>query len=139
MEGSLLPRSNPDKVKNAHGDLFLTFLKDNRAVILNGRITPYLNNYTFVSTRGLSVPDYIFCPLDHMTYCKKMETILVNDIINSLSLPPPPSMPDHSILSGHFVASYFKMNRVNENTVKSQECLLNTVNLKPPRKKFKAN
>ena len=33
------PRSNPDKSKNAHADSFLTFLKDNRSIILNGRVT----------------------------------------------------------------------------------------------------
>ena len=66
IDGNLPPRSNPDQIKNNHGDSFLTFLKDNRAIILNGRVTPHLNNYTFVSTRGSSVPDYMYCPVDQI-------------------------------------------------------------------------
>ena len=43
IDGSLIPnRTNPDKIKNSHGDCFLTFLKENRAIILNGRITPHV-------------------------------------------------------------------------------------------------
>ena len=61
--GNLPLRINPDKSKNSHGNHFVTFLKDNRTIILNGRVTPELNNFTFVSPRGSSVPDYIFCPL----------------------------------------------------------------------------
>ena len=64
IDGNLPPRQNPDLSKNYHGNHFITFLKDNRAVILNGRTTPQFNNFTFVSTRGTSVPDYMFCPLD---------------------------------------------------------------------------
>ena len=71
IDGDLIPeRFNPDKTKNSHGDAFLTFLKGNRAIILNGRITPHFNNYTFVTSRGCSVPDYIFCPVNHMHFCK---------------------------------------------------------------------
>ena len=44
IDGGLIqPRTNPDQNKNAHGNCFLTFFKENRAVILNGRVTPELN------------------------------------------------------------------------------------------------
>ena len=109
IDGHVPNRINPDKIKNSHGTNFLTFLKDNRAVILNGRITPELNNYTFVSPRGTSVPDYIFVPLDHLPYCKEMKVTLVKDAIQALGLPPPQSIPDHSILSGTFTTSFFKL------------------------------
>ena len=53
IDGGIIPqRLNPDKVKNSHGDSFLTFLKDNRIIILNGRVTPQYNNFTFLSPRG---------------------------------------------------------------------------------------
>ena len=107
IDGNVPKRKNPDKIKNSHGGHFITFLKDNRAVILNGRITPELNNYTFVSTRGSSVPDYMFCPLEQYVYCKEMKTLLIRDIINDLKIPPPQSLPDHSILSGTFVTSSY--------------------------------
>ena len=78
IDGKLIPvRSNPDKVKNAHAESFLTFLKDNRAIILNGRVTPELNNYTFVCNRGCSVPDYIFCSADNLLNCPLSKTTLM--------------------------------------------------------------
>ena len=107
IDGNFPSRQNPDKNRNSHGNHFITFLKDNRAVILNGRVTPELNDYTFVSTRGCSVPDYMFCPLEQYVYCKEMKTVLIRDIINDLVIPPPPSLPDHSILSGTFITSSY--------------------------------
>ena len=107
IDGNLPPRYNPDLIKNAHGNNFITFLKDNRAIILNGRITPEYNNFTFVSTRGSSVPDYMFCPLDHHQYCTDMKTLLVRDLVNSMTIPPPPSLPDHSVLSATFLSSHY--------------------------------
>ena len=89
VDGSLPVRTNMDKKKNSHGDCFLTFLRDNRALILNGRVTPQYNNFTFVSTRRCSVPDYIFCPVDNLHYCVSMKTLLIQDIINKLSVPLP--------------------------------------------------
>ena len=36
IDGQLIPeRTNPDKGKNSHAENFLTFLKDNRSIILN--------------------------------------------------------------------------------------------------------
>ena len=88
VDGDVPARTNPDAKRNSHGSHFITFLKDNRAVILNGRVTPELNDFTFVSTRGCSVPDYIFCPLDDLHYCTEMKTLLIRDLVNSLMLPP---------------------------------------------------
>ena len=48
------PRTNPDQTKNNHGDCFIEFLKSNRALILNGRITPEFNNFTYTTPRGNS-------------------------------------------------------------------------------------
>ena len=61
-----------------------------------------------MSGRGSSVPDYLFCPLDQLDYCSKMETLLIRELINDMQVPPPPSIPDHSILRGTFTTSYFK-------------------------------
>ena len=111
IDGNLIPeRENPDQVKNAHADSFVTFLKDNRSIILNGRVTPQFNNYTFVSTRGCSVPDYLFSPVDHLEFCKEMKTLLISDVVNSLKIQPPKSLPDHSILKGTFFTSFFEKN-----------------------------
>ena len=90
IDGLNIPRRiNPDTGKNAHADSFITFLKDIRAVILNGRITPEFNDYTFVTSRGCSVPDYMFCSLDNLNNCISMKTHLISNVINEYSLFPP--------------------------------------------------
>ena len=133
IDGQIIPkRTNPDKNKNAHANSFITFLKDNRSLILNGRITPEYNNYTFVSTRGCSVPDYLFCPVDNLYNCTEMKTILVTDIINSFGLLPPKSIPDHSLLSGTFVTSDFDIGKNFENT---NETEIDPSNSFPPKNK----
>ena len=110
VDGHIIPaRKNLDNKKNAHADSFITFLKDNRSVILNGRITPEYDNYTFVSPRGSSVPDYLFCPVDNLLNCVEMKVHLITDIIDRFGLLPPNSLPDHSLLSAKFVTSYFDM------------------------------
>ena len=112
IDGKIIPnRVNPDKSKNAHADNFITFLKDYHTIILNGRITPQYNNYTFVSTRGSSVPDYFFCPIENLYNCTEMKTILMSEVVNMLGLIPPRILPDHSILSGTFVTSFFNMGK----------------------------
>ena len=78
IDGNLISkRYNPDKTKNAHGDCFLTFLKENRTLILNGR------------KRGASVPDYMFCPVDHLEYCNEVKVLLISDIVNMSGIRPP--------------------------------------------------
>ena len=103
IDGSLiLPRTNPDVIKNTHGDFFLQFLKDSRALICNGRVTPDYNDFTFLSTRGRSVPDYIYCPAEQISFCKSMKVLKVSDIVNEYRLDVPGSLPDHSMLVGSF-------------------------------------
>ena len=99
IDGDLPCRTNPDQVKNAHGVSFLSFLKENRALILNGRITPEFNNFTFVSPqRGSSVPDYLFCPIDNLKYCAEVKIMIMTDIVNLSGILPPLHLPDHSVI-----------------------------------------
>ena len=143
VDGQLIPkRINIDKNKNAHGDSFITFLKDNRCLILNGRVTPEYDNYTFVSTRGCSVPDYFFCPTENLFNCTEMKTILVSEVINNLGLEPPISIPDHSILSATFRMSFYEVgiNYENMNVVKNDQNKYKTENSKAlPQKSLKKN
>ena len=113
IDGGLISkRFNPDKIKNAHGDSFLTFLKENRSLILNGRITPELNNFTFVSPqRGSSVPDYIFCPTEHLDRCTEARVLLISDIVNESGIRPPLNLPDHSVIKCTFETSFFTKNK----------------------------
>ena len=45
-----------------------------------------------------------------------MSTLLVRDLINRMSTPPPPSLPDHSILSGIFSTSHFNLGQSEQSS-----------------------
>ena len=46
-----------------------------------------------------------------------MRTLLVSDVINKYTLPPPNSIPDHSILSSKFVTSSFDLGKNYEKSL----------------------
>ena len=136
VDGQLIPkRVNIDQNKNSHGDCFITFLKDNRCIILNGRITPEYDDYTFVSPRGCSVPDYFFCPTENLFNCTEIKTILVSDVINMFKLVPPDSIPDHSVLSATFRTSFYDQgnNYENMNKLKGNQNTIRNKNVKPKK------
>ena len=108
IDGNIPDRSNPDNLKNSHGNSFITFLKDNRSIILNGRVTPHLNNFTFVSTRGSSVPDYLYTPIENLGFCTEMKVILMTDVVDMMGIMPPQTLPDHSLLVASFKGSDFE-------------------------------
>ena len=58
-----------DEIKNPRGDVFTDFLKDMQLCVINGRVTPQNDNFTFVSTHGRSVVDYIVTHHDCLEYC----------------------------------------------------------------------
>ena len=63
-----------------------------------------------------------------------MKTLLVSDVINSLAIPPPPSIPDHSILSASFITSFYNTGKTNN---KMNENIVQAAN-KKPKKNLKA-
>ena len=107
-------RKNPDKERNSHGDFFIQFLKDKRSLICNGRVTPEFNDFTFINPRGRSVPDYVYCPADHIQYCKSAKVLKISSIINDFKLPVPRSIPDHSIVSCEFDISCTPYNTASD-------------------------
>ena len=58
VDKDVVKRISIDTVKNAHGDALLEFIADGKLAILNGRVDPNNDNYTFISSRGKSVVDY---------------------------------------------------------------------------------
>ena len=73
---------------------------------MNGRLTPELDNFTFVSTRGLSVVDYVLTAHSTFSKCVYFKVDCVNDLLNELNLysllSPVCKPPDHSLLSFAF-------------------------------------
>ena len=48
---------------------------------------------------------------NNLSNCISMKTILVSEIINKFGLLPPKSLPDHSVLSGTFVTSFYDIGK----------------------------
>jgi exonuclease III len=96
-------RENIDNVKSGHGDAILEFVKDGKLAVVNGRIDPHNDNFTFVSPRGKSVVDYFITPHDCLTYCDAFQVDLTSDLINKMSavsmLSDVCKAPDHSLLT----------------------------------------
>ena len=85
----------------------------------------------------LLVPDYQSCPLDQLKCCTKMETLLIRDVINEMQVPSPPSIPDHSILRGTFITSYFKFGQQHNCSFEPFNSSSNQFCRHPPKKNLK--
>ena len=66
-----------------------------------------------------------------------MKTMLIRDIVNDLGIPPPPSLPDHSILSGTFVTSSYIFSHSEESSFEPFNDPIGHQPNKPPRKDLK--
>ena len=99
-------RQKIDNVKNGHEIEFLDFLKKIKFCVLNGRITEEFNDFTFVSSRGKSVVDYMATYHHDLKLINKFEVKRIlscindNDILQSISYRG--SLPDHPILITEF-------------------------------------
>ena len=54
--------------------------------MLNGHVTPTQDDYTFVSTRGLSVVDYVLVPQHSVNSCHYFKVDCMSDILTKLNL-----------------------------------------------------
>ncbi|CAC5379308.1 unnamed protein product [Mytilus coruscus] len=70
---------------NSYGKVFCEFLTDVSCCILNGRNT-ILNDYTYVSTRGLSVVDYCVVPYEMLDIFNKFKVTRTSVQMRSLTL-----------------------------------------------------
>ncbi len=98
-----LKRHVIDKVKAGHGQEIIDFVRDSKLAIVNGRITPEKDNYTFVSSRGRSVVDYFITPHDCLRFCDEFRVDLMSELMLSHNLYHMISnvcrVPDHSMLT----------------------------------------
>ncbi len=91
-----------DTVKCGHGDALIEFLKEAKMIVLNGRVTPELDNFTSVSHRGRAVVDYFICDHHNLDSFTSVEVKTVSSLINthdlSTMLSDTCKTPDHSLL-----------------------------------------
>ena len=73
-----------DKYCNKHGETFYEFLIDSKMCVLNGRITPDKNDFTYVSTRGKSVVDYFAVPIANIDTCLDFTVVRPMQLLQQL-------------------------------------------------------
>ena len=103
------PKLCVDSIQNQHGKSFIEFLIDCKFCVLNGRFNKESNDYTFRSTRGHSVVDYICVPHDVYKRCSDFRIISCNDIVENGGLVSLQDehckIPDHGFLIFDFITS----------------------------------
>ncbi len=95
-------RTLSDNIVHGHGELLIDFMQDAKLCILNGRISPEIDNYTCISPRGASVVDYIITPHDVYYKCPTLNIYIMTELMDkcnlSLLIGNRCKSPDHSIL-----------------------------------------
>lgn len=113
-----------DTVKGGHGEAIIDFVKDSNLAIVNGRITPEKDNFTFLSTRGRSVVDYFLTPHDCIKFCKDFTVHTMSELLLEFDLYSLLSnvckSPDHSMLSLQFYCTYARLDHT-ENTMQGPQ------------------
>ena len=92
---------------NSYCDTFLDFLKDVKFCVCSGRVTPNRDDFTFMSSRGKSVVDYVVIPHSCLDICKSCCVLAVTDVIDKFRceklLSSTSKAPDHSIVVSKFI------------------------------------
>ena len=103
-----------DFTRNAYSDLFIDFLINVNCCIVIGR-NSVQDDYTYVSTRGLSVVDYCLVPYENLNdvtnFAVKRATTLATESGAIGQVDPVSKIPDHSLLRWSFCLYFsFKVN-----------------------------
>ena len=84
---SMLPHSAIDKTVNAQGERLLTFVKDIKGCVLNGRLNPEHDDYTSVTAhKGSSVVDYFITKQSDVSGMHQLWVYNMIELISELKL-----------------------------------------------------
>ncbi len=126
-----------DTVENNHGKSFIEFLNDNKLCTLNGRFDSSKDNYTYVSSHGSSVVNYIVCPHDNFGYSHDFEVITSKELATKHNLQglikTRSKLPDHSLLKVKIMISDSVVCKTPDNTsnVTNNDFRYNTTSIPP--------
>ena len=103
-----------DFVKNVQGEHLIQFLLSANCCILNGR-NSCLNDFTSVSTKGLSVVDYVLVPYEHLNYFNRFSVMRSSSLFSQFVsfIDPTRTLPDHSCLSWFFDTGIYFNNSIS--------------------------
>ena len=87
-----------DVGKNKHGDLLIDFLKDGQLCIVNGRVNPENDNFTFVDPgRGSAVVDFLIVPYCNLKSITDFHVHLARELMTNCNVDGC-TLTDHSLL-----------------------------------------
>lgn len=101
---NLPKRQYVDEQKNMFGEHLLDFLSDANCFMLNGRGDPSKDNFTYVSTKGKFVVDYMIIPYSDSDKYNNFEVKLISDLLidYDIDVYSDSRVPDHSVLTCTF-------------------------------------
>ena len=117
----LLDRRITDETKNTRGPIFMDFLKSVNCCLLNGRVTPDLDNFTCISHKGRSVVDYMFVPYENIDNIEQFAVLPITELSSKFDIHTDRGKPGHSILCAELTVSFVNHISVGENDHKSQQ------------------
>ena len=122
IDGNRLPdRRIIDETKNTRGPIFMDFLKSVNCCLLNGRVTPDLDNFTCISHKGRSVVDYMFVPYENIDNIEQFAVLPITELSSKFDIHADRGKPNHSILCAELTVSFVNHISVGENDHKSQQ------------------
>ena len=115
-----------DQTENKQGERMLTFLNDAKGCVINGRITPELDDYTSVAAhKGHAVVDYCLTRQSDLCAIGNMAVTGVCDIIDELGcehlISTGSKPPDHSLLRLSMECSEAVVEKLCGNTLGSKQ------------------
>ena len=75
VDKDVVKRISIDTVKNTHGGALLEFIADGKLALLNSRVDPNNDNYTFISSRRKSVVNYFIVPQGNLRIIQSRSSI----------------------------------------------------------------
>ena len=100
-----------DETKSIRGPIFMDFLKSVKYCLIDGWVTPDMDNFTCISHKGQSVVDYMFMPRENIQNIEKFAVLTVTELCSELDIYSDRGKPDHSILCVGLSVSF--VNHVN--------------------------
>ena len=99
-----MPRKSQDTVTNQNGNLLLDFCKESGFKILNGRVGQdgKLGKYTYVSTTGCSVVDYV------------LASVSILNLFNNFEVQDPNILSDHCVVKFTITTTSVRPNTENQ-------------------------
>ena len=85
-----------------HGEAILDFCFESKFCVVNGRIDPVNDNFTFISSKGSAVVDYFLTSHDHLHSLRSFEVISMTNVTDNIGIHAlgnaPNKISDHSML-----------------------------------------